>query len=390
MHSRSEKQLLAALLAVVLLLALVLGAAPPLQAAELCSRVSLDPPPAWLSDAMWIPSPSDKIFAVDAGLNRILLYSPNGKATALAEPAKEYPSLVTSLGGRVLLKVVGGGVVSLDPAHLADFAERQAGPALKSIATSEGRRLSAINQWSGVGDSTILAFGHVRAENQGEQAQSGLFRIAAGSERGELLQHVDSWGYYVVGYNYLTAIGATGYFLDMDGRAQLYEVAADGAKRVLRDAIPQQFGVAGPIDAAMNGPQDAPHLYSRLEQLTMVAGIYGNPGDGKLYVLARQPAAKGGTDWWLFQIDPKGGRMVAGEGPQGAIVGKIRLPTASNFLSLVVAPADDNHAAAVHVFERGKVDGLGSQSIKTMLTVSLAAFQNAPQQGVGPCGRLNE
>ncbi len=347
----------------------VVAAGIPSPAAAQCSRVSLSPSPEWLSDVIWAP-PVGKILAVDAGLNRVLLYAPDGKGSMVPEPKGEYPSLATYAEGRVLLRVVGGNVESLDPANLGS---RQLVPRLKSVPTEKGQ-LKSINQWVGVGDS-ILAFGHVRAPELPRGVQPGLFRVDA-KGAGQLLKSVDSWDYYHVGYQYLTAIGPTGYFLDVaDSQALLYEVAPGGALRPLSDALPLDLRSMPPIDAKMSGPADAPNLFKQLEHLTMVAGIYGNSADGKLYVLTRKPVPTGGTDWWLYRVDPK-------DGPQGKILGKTHLPTSANFLSVVVSPE------STYLIERGSVDTLGNQAIKSMVAVPAALLQGT-LQGSEICPRFS-
>src|SRR5205807_2051640 len=64
------------------------AAAAPGVAQPPCSRVSLTPRPAWLSDALWLPR-LGKILAVEASLERVLAYSADGKGTIVPEPSGE-------------------------------------------------------------------------------------------------------------------------------------------------------------------------------------------------------------------------------------------------------------------------------------------------------------
>jgi hypothetical protein len=356
-----------ALLSGALVLATAAAGAPVV--AEDCSRVSLSPPPAWLSDAIWLRG-SGKVLAVDAGLNRLLLYSSDGKGTILPEPKGEYPTLLAASGDRILLELVGREVITFD----ADLKERQTATFLKDVATPLGP-LSAVNQWTAVDDS-LLFFGHVRGANLPRGYQPGLFRISTTgtAHAAELLQRVNSWDYYVLGYQYLTSFDKAGYFLNLDHEARLYEIEPGSPPRLLPAAVPPEFRSVPPINAKMNGPADAPALYDKLERLKMLTGIYGNPDDKKLYLLAREPAPKGVTVWWLYRVDPK----------QGKVEGKAQLPTKAKHLSVVISPK------AFYLIERGDLDTLGRQATNTMVTVPVSLIERAPLEGTEVCSQLRE
>jgi len=342
--------------------------APAVARGEPCTRQSLSPRPAWLSAAIWVPR-AGNILAVDAAMNRLILYTPDGKGTILPEPEGEYPALLTNSGDRILVKLVGKEVVSLD----TSLSSRRSHSLLESTRTPLGP-LNAVYQWAGV-DHQILAFGLVRAPNLPRGYQPGLFRIpTAGRADADLLQRVYSWDYYVLGYQYLTSINSGyGYFLNMDkGEARLFEIAPRAVSpQLLPDAVPPGFRDVPPINAKMNGPKDAPALYASLEQMRIVAGIYGGP-DGSLYVLAREPAPKGATDWWLFRIE------------KGKVVGKAHLPTAAKHLSIVTAPA------TFYLIERGDVDSIGGQDINSLVAVPSSLLERALPQGTEICPSLRQ
>jgi hypothetical protein len=328
----------------------------------------LDPRPAWLSDAMWLPR-LGKILAVDAGLNRLLLYSSTGKGTIVPEPKGELPTFVAASGDRILLELVDRQVVSLD----AELGDRQTRTFLKDVATPLGL-LSEVNQWAAVDDDSMLFFGHVRGANLPRGYQPGLFRISttASPHAAELLLKVYSWDYYVLGYQYLASLANTGYFLDLDHEARLYEIAPGTLPRLLPDAVPSTLRSVPPIKAKMNGPSDATALFARLESLRMITGLYGNSVDGKLYLLAREPAPRGVMDWWLYRVDPKLGR----------VEGKAHLPTRAKHLSVIVSPE------ALYFIERGDVDALAAQDIHTMVRVPVSLLEHAPLEGAEVCSGL--
>jgi hypothetical protein len=363
--------------------ALAAAQAPVTAQDDRCSRVSLSPAPAWLSSAQWVPPPVGAILAVDAAMSRLLLYTPDGKGSVLPEPPGENPALLTTYGNRILLKLVGRDVVSLDAKTLKDS---QPHSFLKSMKTSLGP-LNAVYQWTGI-DHTLLAVGLVRGEKLPRGYETGLFRLPVEGGTAERLRPVDPWDYYVLGYPFLTSIGTTGYFLEIDkeadhGVASLYEVPPVGASRLLRQAVPADdkaeyhadFREVPKISAEMNGPADAPALYAKLSKMKMITGIYGNASDRQLYVLARDPSPNGLPKWWLFRVDPSKG---------GAIVGKALLPTTAQHLSIVVSPE------TFYLIERGEVNRYGGQVINSFVTVPADLLEHAPVQGAEICSRLRE
>jgi len=332
-----------------------------------CSRVSLTPRPAWLSDAMWLPGPG-KILAVDAAMERLVAYSPDGKGTIVPEPAGEQPVLLAASGGRILLELIGRDVVRLD----GELGDRKASSFLKHVATPLGP-LGTVNQWTAV-DGSVVVFGQVVGRKVRPVWRSGLFRISTtdGSHQAELLLKVQSGDYYILGYRYLTSLGRTAFFLDMDhGVAKLFAVRPGARPRELKGAVPPEIRDVPPIDASMPGPADAPALFAALARLKLAAGIYGGPV-GSLYLLGREPKPRGGTDWWLFRIDAE----------TGALAGKALLPTRAQHLSIVTS------AESFYLIERGPVNPYGGQEIDTMVAVPVTLLEQAAPEGTEVCTAL--
>jgi hypothetical protein len=301
-----------------------------------------------------------KILAVDASLDRLLAYSPDGKGTIVAEPAGEKPVLLAASRGRILVELADRRVVSFD----AQLGDRKACTFLKNVATPLGL-LVWVSQWAAV-DDRVVVFGQV-----GHGWRSGVFRISTmdGRHPAELLFRVSSADYYIVGYPYLTSLGRTAFFLDLDhGVARLFAISPGSAPRELKGAVPPEIREVPPIDVPMAGPADAPALFATLAQLRVATGIYGGP-DGSLYLLAREPMPGGDNEWWLFRISPE----------TGLLLGKARLPTKAQHLSIVVS------SESFYLIERGTLHPGGGQDIDTMVTVPVALLEQAPPEGKDLC-----
>jgi hypothetical protein len=372
------------LLASVLLLVVV--AAPAAPAENACTRVALDPRPAWLSSLLWLPAPLDRILAVDPALNRLLLYGPDGKGSIVPEPPQQFPALVVRAGDRILLKLVGRDLVSLDAKTLQDAKPLSA---LKEMRVPElGQPLHAIFQWSGVDKSALLAFGIVDGDNLRGGSQTGLFKVSLAGNAASLLRLVPDWDYYVLGYPYLTSVGTTGFFLEFAKAGdretvKLYEVSSSGALVLIPHGVPNDersayradFSEVKRVSAAMNGPAGAPALYSKLSKMKMITGIYGDASDGMLYELAREPVENDVPRWWLFRVSPANG---------GSVLGKVLLPTTAKHVSMVISPGN------FYFFERGDAEPLGGQQINTMVTVPSPALRQATDQGYSICPELRQ
>jgi len=366
-----------------MLMATVAAAAAPLSAAQnTCAKpIPLDPAPAWVNSALWLPSPGapssgGKILAVDSIVNKVWLYDTAGKGVLQSD--KSVPSLLTTSQGRILLQLVSQDVVSLDSGILDSLQTKAVQlddlpphSILKNVRTKLGP-LAVTYQLLGI-DDALLATGLVVDKQLQKGYQAGLFRfpVSDGEKTAEVVLTVDAWDYYVVGYQYLTSIvWGTAYFLDLDqGTARLFEIPPGRAARELKGAVPPEVRAVPPFSAIMNGPQDGPTVFSNLARLRLATGIYGGP-DGNVYLLAREPEANGTNDWWMFRISPK-----------GEVLGKALLPTHAQHLSVVVSPD------TFYLFERGAVNRFGGQDIRTLIAVPATTLERAPPQGVEVCSR---
>lgn len=304
----------------------------------------------WISSAVYVPS-LKKILVVDAALNRVVLVDRDGRVTALADPevAKhaKLPGLAAATPEGFVLKLVTPEILQLDTGlHLR---------ATKSLVAAGGRgpRLGAVFQMT-VAAHSLVAYGSLRFSSFARDFEVGFFRASLSNPADvEMLLAFGESSYYLLGYEYLAAIGPTAYFLRMGNEAQLYKAPASRKPVALSNPLPPPFRVVPRLQTRLDGPADAPAHYAEIERLTIPAGLYGGP-DGFIYLLTRQPGKTSGeTDWWLYRLSPESGR----------VLGKGKLPTKARHLTLV--PAAD----VWYIFERGKLDAIGSQRIETLVAL---------------------
>ncbi|HVR06704.1 MAG TPA: hypothetical protein VMW75_01540 [Thermoanaerobaculia bacterium] len=334
-----------------------------------CSRVMLQPPPAWLSSALWVPS-AGKILAVDTALNRVLLYAPSGHGTVVIDSQQgKLPALLATSEEGILLKMVGRDVVRLDES----FRPAEEHSVLKDAVSDVGS-VGSIYQWSG--DHSILAYGSIRSPKLPDGYELGFLRIpvSPSGARTEMLMRYADGDYYRLGYQYLATLGTTGYFVRMaPQKAELFAVDADSTRpRLLPNAIPPAFRTPPKLEGSMTGPADAPKFYAQLEGFSIPTGLYAG-ADGLLYLLTRQPGvAAGVTDWSIYRIDPARDRVLNG----------VSLPTHAKHLSVVVAPS------AFYFFERGELSPFGSQRIPSLVAIGAELIARGAPAGSTVCPQL--
>jgi hypothetical protein len=315
-----------------------------------CHSVGLSMTPKWIASAAYVPA-LQKILVVDSALSRLLLVSPDGRTEpmggVLAERAT-LPALVTpSEDGFLLLRLKEPSLLKLDEGlNLRPESDLRR----TSVA---GAAPGSLYEWT-VSGSTVLAYGTVQTPGKGRSYELGFLRfpVSTGPARPEMLLPFSDIGYYVFGYQYLTSIGPVGYFLALDKEATLYRVPPGGGAVARPNAVPPAFRSLPELPKPMTGPGDAQKFYAELAGKTMPAGIYGGE-DGFLYLMTRQPAPRGATDWTLYRIDAEGNK----------ILGHGSLRTKAKHLTVV--PSKN----AWYFFERGEVTPTGSQEINSMLVV---------------------
>jgi hypothetical protein len=361
MHSRSSLRVLA--VAGLGLLAIVwsqdaAAAAPAAPSSNSCYRVELDMRPRWISSAT---SDGSQVVVVDSfgkDGKRLLSYSPSGKATILPTVAGHtdadfYPARIgRKRDGGFILQLANGTTLSLDDSlRFSDHQSLQQGK-------SGGYRIGSLYQFTVAGDA-VVAYGALLTSP--ESYELGFFRAplrSAATQELSMLMPFDEGDYYLIGYQYLAAIEDEAYFVRMSKDPAIYHISATGQDVARLAAFPDAFRVRPDFKTRMTGPKTASAHFSELESFRVAAGLYSQ--GGMLFLLTRTPDQKGGTAWWLYEIDPRSDRLL----------GQVRLPTSSNHITL--APSE----TAWYLFERGAVGENQKQETSTMLVLSSSAIDS--------------
>jgi hypothetical protein len=361
-----------ALMLAILAASSALQAAPAGAAGQAeCREVALAMRPGWISSATYVPA-LHKVLVVDSAMNRLLLVGEDGQVTSLADPevAKraKLPSLVAPTPEGFALKLV-------DPEILTFDTELRLRGAPKSLAAAGGPgrpAVGSISQWTVAGRS-IVAYGSLRSPSFPQGYELGFIRAPLdGRAPAEMLQRFDDNSYYVLGYQYVAAIGPVAYFLRLGGEATLFAAAPSRKPVAVPNPLPPPFRVVPKLQTPFEGPGDAPAHYAEVERLTIPAGLYGGP-DGFLYLLTRQPGkAAGETDWSLYRLNAADGK----------VLGKGELRTKAKHLTVVPAPD------AWYFFERGEPDTIGRQPIGSMVVVPSARLTRTTLAGGALCSEV--
>ncbi len=212
--------------------------------------------------------------------------------------------------------------------------------------------------------NSIVAFGALL--NETNDLKLGFFRVPlrSASSRLEIVQPYgfDKGEFYLVGNHYLASIGDEAFFIQMSKRPAIYRLppGADRARKLDLD-LPPRFQNRPDFTKPMTGPKTAPAHFDELEKFSIPVRLYAQ--GNMLYLLTRNPDGKG-TAWTLWQINPT----------FEEIVGYVRLPTSSDFLTIV--PGDQKW----FVLERGKVKESQQQDNGSMLVI--------PSDGIDSLKRL--
>ncbi len=347
--------------AAVLLLAVAIsgGAAEP--NTSFFTKVSLNPPPQWLSSAAW--GPSDTVIVVDAFRSKVQLYSRSGdyqESARLKTDSLRRPSILReAIDGTYLLEVEDGILQEYDSQfrflRSVDILQESKG------GTS---RLAALYGWvPRKKNEDILAF--VDLENTDKTWSSAFVRVPLGDPASyEVLEtlKLDDPGrdYYLLGYSYLAATSdGTGYYLLMSEEPVIKEVSSleQGGRSIVRDVgvFPRGFGRRVLRDRVGR----AGDLFLAMEDARAPAGLYASKDF--LYVLSRKPM-KGNTAWFLSQIKPssKGDEIV---------YENLLLPTCAPHIALLSGNRE------WVIIERGEVVGLGDQHIPRMTFIAATWIQ---------------
>lgn len=334
-----------------------------------CYRVALQERPKWISDAAWIPKTS-QLLIVDPFSSKVFSFTPmgtRGSSSWADRPGGvntlELPPLKISNNGdtSILVEKSDGTIAQLDD----DLRVVRNEVRLEGKRAGE-YRVGSMYQWVATGDS-LFAYGAL-LRNKDDNLTFGFFRVPLdgySSAQVTLLKEFDSKSFYLLtGYQYLTAVGNDVYFVLMDKQPTIFKVNNVTQTIEKFPAFPKTFKSPYRLpefQTQMTGPKSAPAHFAELEKFTMPAGLFSQ--NGMLFLLTRNPSTQGGTDWWLYKINPEEHR----------ILGRVLLPTKTNHVTLV--PSEQ----AWFVLERGAVrpgQKVQQQSIDTMLVLPSAGINS--------------
>ncbi len=342
------------------MLSLAAAAASASSPAGTCKRVSLTPPLQWVSSATYVPE-LNRLLLLNTAKGQVLRVNPATGQTApdeaLASRVNE-PAMIAPFGSGFLLKQVGPTGITLDgQLNIQREARWQA-------AVSATRPVAGPFYQMTVAGNSIIAYGSIRTEHD---YTLGFLRLPATDEkaRPEMLMPFPANRFYALGYQYLTSLGSTAYFITMDGTAELYKVPAGQRPVRLPNAIPTEYRDVSPI-RTVNGPGESAALYRELEEKKLPVALVGGP-DGYLYLVTRRPAGGGKTTWSVFRLTA-----------DGVVVGMGHLATDARHLAVVPS------ASTWYFIERGEVDGAVHQSVDSMLEVPSARLSGLVSGEVCP------
>jgi hypothetical protein len=333
--------------ATVLFLSLSLAAAMASAASSggSCQRVPLPSDLQWVSSATYVPALNQLLF-LNTAKNQIVKVDPATGRTAADEALMSRvnePAMIAPAGSGFLLKQVGPTGVTLDSQLNVQSQARW-----RAMATATLPVAGPFYQMTVAGNS-IVAYGSIRTEND---YTLGFIRLPANdvNARPEMLMPFPANRFYALGYQYVTSLGPTAYFITMDRTAELYKVPAGQRPILLPNAIPAEYRDVSAI-RTVNGADQSADLYRELKEKTIPVSLTGGP-DGYLYLVTRKPGVGGQTSWSIFRLTA-----------DGVVLGMGHLATDAKHLTVVPSPS------TWYFIERGDVDGAVHQKVESLLKV---------------------
>jgi hypothetical protein len=290
--------------------------------------------------------------------NRLLAYGEDGSSEKLN--SAKLGILPTAINmtreGGMLLELADGTVAQLG----RDFSIGKVVLAPQARSARD-LRVGSLYQWELAGNE-LVAYGALLDEK--DSVWRGFFHIPVGLglQKPEVLMPLSSGDVYLIGNNYLAAIGSTAYYVAMDKSSAIFEVLPEHPPKML-SAFPKEFRAAPVFRTRMRGPRDAEARYNEIEGFSMVSGLYSQ-GEA-LYLLARKPQLGGRTEWSLYKIDPA----------KDVILAKIILPTKAHHLSVAVS------RDRWFLVQRGAVREGQRQDIDSMIVIAASDISAAREFG---------
>jgi hypothetical protein len=363
-----------------LLLAAVAALASSPLAAQTCAPVVPSLRPNWTVSGAW-DADGQNLYLIDAGANKILRYSPTGRALGPVTGAVSaalgglYPRVLRNLGSDLLLEVFHGKMIQLDRSFVPVSPMRTMVADHSSEAVRAGATVETLWLWEPAGDQDLITCSDVK-ETSGLAGQKVDWRIAflriplANPAHFTVLG--GGWDFRDpinlfcrLGLPYAAALGDTAFILAMEESPRIYRNEKGSADLEPLEAKPPSFGRRPDLPESPT-KLDYHDLMQSVEQAKMPAGLFGWKND--LYVLNRKPAGDGSTQWSISKIDPRQDRLVG------------TAPLRSNAHHLTVIPGPDQWAFV----EKGVANGLGDQEVESLFFVPASAFTNL-RDGIPLC-----
>jgi hypothetical protein len=225
------------------------------------------------------------------------------------------------------LEVANGSMLNLDR-RLAVTGQKFVAAASQSSNTQ-----SSLYQWSSAAPDRITAFVATVHDpgKKTEYAEYGFFRAQGNSGLQPLLpvdKDKSQADFFLLGHPYIASTAGETFFLSMAKHPALYRVR-DGKAEKLVNALPRQYATRPDFHTppVVTNASQAVDRLAELETFSVPVGLYAQ--DGLLYLLTREPAPEGKTNWWLYQIDPAG---------TGSTFGRVLLPTKAHHLTVIPTP----------------------------------------------------
>jgi hypothetical protein len=355
-----------------------------------CPSVGLGAPtPEWITSAIWVADSKapagGNILAIDSQLDPrggLIAIDPSGGHRRLPLPLEKAPVLLASLPRGPLLRNLGLQAVALKGLSgfgtPTDFLETSSAP--------EGK-VGSIYQWVGLGnENALLAFGSLRNKSLNGGYELGFLRVPTSGAPNQTVLLAPkpppslNGEFFLLGppYQYVAAVGDTGVYMQLaaESRVQFFELpaGANESRQLVIEGLPQRFLDVGEFHGTIHGPGQAPALYQQLEEMRLIAGIYGAPDGKQLIILTREPAVHGLTEWIAWRVQPS---TTAGQ--PWRVAGHFTLPSVAPEVIPVFSPD------TLFLIERQDLNANGKATISEMFRVPMSLIYQAGLTGL-TCG----
>jgi hypothetical protein len=320
-------------------------------------RVALDENPTWVISAAWARGETQLIMA-DVKGRSLVTYDLAGRMVhhaTIAGNAQFFPVAINKSEAGYMIRNQAM-VMSLDDglSRLETLYSTAEGP-----SGQETEALTYIYGWAPF-ENNLLLFGDLRTNR--DAWSSGIVRVSRNNANCLQVMHRMAFTeqarrYFQIGYPMMASVNSNGYALIMDDSPHVIEVGVE--TRRLK-AFPGRFARRPAIPSVRSDS-----LAGILELATrseIAAGLVG--WRDRLYILTREPAARGATRWSLWRLHPQ--RDALDSAP-------LILPTTAEHV--IVVPGERHWA----IIEKGPVvsdhvAGDNSQLVSSMVLVDAAYF----------------